>query len=89
MVQGGTDVYVAHDARLATPAWLAGQFQPTDLTITVNKQPMKLFHRAAKEEGSITLGSNAEDASVKEANAYIVFVNAADSAGKEQAGGKK
>ena len=77
VVPRGTEVYVAHDARLAAPAWLTNQFKATAFRITVNNQPMKVFHRAAKAEGSITLGSNREDESVKETNAYIVFVNAA------------
>jgi beta-galactosidase len=76
VIRGGTVVYVAHDARLAPPNWLATQFRATDLTATVNGQPMKIFSHASRDEGSVTLGSNTEDASVKEANAYIVFVNA-------------
>jgi beta-galactosidase len=81
VVQGGTEVYIAHDDRLPTTEWLTNQFKlATNLSITVNNLPMRLFHHSAKEEGSITLGSNTEDASVKEANAYIVFVNGASPA---------
>ncbi|HSY73929.1 MAG TPA: hypothetical protein VK810_00525, partial [Dongiaceae bacterium] len=76
VVQAGTDVYIAHDDRLPTPPWLVNQFKATDLSFTVNGQTMKLFRHPAKQEGSITLGSNTDDANVKEANAYIVFVNA-------------
>ena len=43
------------------------------------------FRHPVKEEGSITLGSNTEDASVKEANAYIVFVNATPPSSKTNA----
>jgi beta-galactosidase len=75
VVQAGTVIYVAHDARLAEPNWLTTQFRATDLTVNVNGQPMKIFSHASRDEGSVTLGSNTEDASVKEANAYIVFVN--------------
>jgi beta-galactosidase len=76
VVMGGTDAYVAHDERLPAPEWLTNQFKiVTDVTFTVNGQPMQLFRHANKEEGSITLGSNTEDSTAKEGNAYIVFVN--------------
>ncbi|HXF10982.1 MAG TPA: DUF4982 domain-containing protein, partial [Desulfuromonadaceae bacterium] len=76
VLQGGTDTYIAHDDRLSTPEWLTNQFKMmTDVTIKVNEQTMQLYRHVNKEEGSITLGSNTEDSGVKEANAYIVFVN--------------
>jgi beta-galactosidase len=76
-VKGGTVVSIAHDARLAPPSWLARQFQPTGSTLTVNGQPMKLFSRRLDRDGSLTLGTNTDDTSAKEANMYIVFVNGA------------
>jgi hypothetical protein len=38
---------------------------------------MKIFQHAAAHEESLTLGSNADDISVKTGNLYLVFVNAA------------
>ncbi len=77
VVQAGTDVYVAHDDGLATPGWLAKQFKATNSSLIVNGRTMKIFQHVSKDEGSITLGSNTEEANVKGANAYIVFVNGA------------
>jgi len=78
VITEGTDVYVAHDARLDTPEWLTNQFKPvTNITFNVNNQPMLMFRHPNRDEGSITLGSNSEEAGGKEANAYIVFVTAA------------
>jgi beta-galactosidase len=76
-IRAGTTVSVAHDDRLPRPLWLTSQFQPTDLAITVNGQPMKIFQHAAAHEESLTLGSNADDTSVKTGHMYVVFVNAA------------
>jgi len=75
-VNAGTTVFVAHDDRLPRPNWLTSQFQPTNLSLTVNGQPMKIFQHAAAHEESLTLGSNVDDPTVKTGNMYIVFVNA-------------
>ncbi len=72
----GTTVSVAHDDRLPRPAWLTSQFQPTNLSLAVKGRPMKIFQHPATHEESLTLGSNADDTSVKTGNMYIVFVNA-------------
>jgi beta-galactosidase len=75
VVTENSDAYIAHDARLGEPEWLTNQFKlATNIVITVNNQQMKLFKHSSKDEGSITLGSNTDDPSVKEANAYVVFV---------------
>jgi len=74
-ITGGTVVSIAHDARVPVPAWLTSQFQPTDLTLTVDGQTMKVFQRHAKTDESLTFGSNAENAALPTANMYIVFVN--------------
>jgi beta-galactosidase len=72
-VKAGVSVSVAFDDRLAEPSWLPGQFQPTDLSLTINGKPMKIYqHRAAKDE-SLTLGSNSE-APNAQGNMYVVFV---------------
>ncbi|HET7625700.1 MAG TPA: hypothetical protein VFM25_10595, partial [Verrucomicrobiae bacterium] len=76
-VKGGMTVYVAHDGQLRCPEWLENQFQPTDGMLQVNGRSMKIFaHQSLKRE-SITLGSNSESRGPKNANTYIVFVNAA------------
>ena len=73
-VTAGAVVYVAHDDRLTAPDWLMKQFQPTDLTLSINGQRMNLFkHRAVSDE-SLTLGSNSADAGLPSANMYLVFV---------------
>lgn len=78
VADGTNDIYVAHDDRVPVPTWLTNQFRVvTNATLTVNDQKMDLFRHTSKEEGSVTLGSNTEDDSIKEANAYVVFVNPA------------
>jgi beta-galactosidase len=81
-VKAGSMVSVAHDNRLPTPAWLAQKFQPTRLRLTVNGQPMAIFQHQVVTDESLTLGSNTDDPSVKQANAYVVFVNTASSMSK-------
>jgi beta-galactosidase len=73
-VKAGSIVYVAHDDRLAAPGWLAGQFKPTELSISVDGQPMKVFERIMESSGSLTLGSNTADTGATEGNAYVVFI---------------
>ena len=68
-------VFIAHDDRLDRPAWLTKQFQPTEMSVTIDGKPMKLFeHHAAKDE-SLTLGTNTENEKAGPCNMYIVFVN--------------
>ena len=68
-------VFIVHDDRLDRPAWLTKQFQPTEMSMTIDGKSMKLFeHHAAKDE-SLTLGTNTENEKAKECNMYIVFVN--------------
>jgi beta-galactosidase len=73
-VKGGTVVTIAHDDRAAVPEWLAKQFERTDRTLVVNRQPMRLFRRRVAQDASLTFGSNNDSAPVA-ANMYIVFVN--------------
>ncbi|HWZ96005.1 MAG TPA: DUF4982 domain-containing protein [Opitutaceae bacterium] len=75
-VRAGTTVFVAHDDRLPRPLWLTSQFQPTDLSLTVEGHSMKIFQHAATHEESLTLGSNTDDTTVKTGHMYVVFVNA-------------
>jgi beta-galactosidase len=75
-VGAGHVVSVAHDDRLARPAWLTRQFAATAARITVNGQPMTLFHRPIDRDESLTLGANVESGAVPSANMYIVFVQA-------------
>jgi beta-galactosidase len=74
--KAGSVVTIAHDERVAPPAWLTKQFQPTDRVITVHARPMKLFQRRVERDESLTLGSN-NDAAPRAANNYIVLVSAA------------
>ena len=81
-VKAGSVVSVAHDDRLPPPAWLAQKFEPTRLRLTVNGQPMTIYQHQVLADESLTLGSNTDDPALKQANAYIVFVNAASSMSK-------
>jgi beta-galactosidase len=76
-VKQGTVVSIACDDRLPRPVWLTRQFQPTDLSLTVNRQSMKVFQRRIERDESLTLGANTENTAVGAANMYIVFVNVA------------
>ncbi len=78
-VKGGSVVSIAHDERIALPAWMAQKFKPTGLILTVDGQKMKIYQHRAQSDESLTLGSNTDDPSIKKANAYIVFVNTARS----------
>ena len=70
-------VYVAHDERLPCPDWLQREFKPTEFSLVINGQPMKVFERRIRNGESLTLGSNAEDRRLKSCNMYIVFVKRA------------
>jgi hypothetical protein len=37
---------------------------------------MRIYQREVNREESLTLGSNTENTQVKEANIYVVFINA-------------
>ena len=75
-VTGGTVVSIAHDERAPLPEWLTKQFQATELSLTINGKPMKLFQRRVEKDESLTFGSNTDGAPVR-ANMYVVLVNAA------------
>jgi len=76
-VKGGTVVSVAHDDRLERPGWLTRQFKATDLNITIDGHPLKIFQRRVDKDESLTMGSNTESTAVRACNMYVVFVNAA------------
>jgi len=73
-VKPGATVWIAHDDRLARPAWLTQRFRPSDLCVTLDGHPMHLFRHKAEGAESLTLGSNVERASGQPANMYLVFV---------------
>jgi hypothetical protein len=75
---GDAVVFVAHDARLPAPDWLQEQFHPTDMTMTVNGQPMRILARRAHGGESLTLGSNTENRALQSCNMYVVFVQRDD-----------
>jgi beta-galactosidase len=75
-VNADSVVYVAHDDRLPRPAWLQGQFKPTESSLAIDGRPLKLFQRQVRKGESLTLGSNTEDRRLKSCNMYLVFVNA-------------
>ena len=75
-VKAGTVVYVAYDSRLTAPEWLTSQFTPTDLSFTINGQPMTIFKQRAENDESLTLGSNAANPGLVPLNMYVVFMKA-------------
>ena len=75
-------VFIVHDDQLDRPAWLTKQFQPTEMSMTIDGKSMKLFeHYAAKDE-SLTLGTNTENEKAGPCKMYLVFVNSAPAAEK-------
>jgi beta-galactosidase len=76
VVTAGTVVFIAHDDRLARPAWLTRQFQPSGMSLTVADRPMMLFQRRADRDESLTLGANTENSGATACNMYVVFVAA-------------
>ena len=74
-VNADARVYVAHDDRLARPGWLTQQFRATSIVVIVAGRRMTLFERLARRGEGITFGANTEDASAKDCNMYVVFVN--------------
>jgi beta-galactosidase len=73
-VKAGATVWIAHDDRLARPAWLTQRFRPADLCVMLDGHPMHLFRHKADVAESLTLGANVERASGQPANMYLVFV---------------
>lgn len=69
-------IYVAFDARLPHPDWLARQFSPTPLQFSVRGKPMKIFNRPLRRGESLTLGANSDDPRAT-SNMYIVFLKEA------------
>jgi beta-galactosidase len=76
-VKGGAVMSVAYDDRLPRPPWLTRQFTPTDMTLTIAGQSMKIFQHHAKTDESLTLGTNTETTKINSCNMYVVFVKAA------------
>jgi beta-galactosidase len=73
-VPAGATVFIAHDDRLARPAWLVRQFQATAVRLTLSGHPMTVFRHVAGPDESLTLGSNTDQADATAANMYLVFV---------------
>jgi len=63
--------------RLPQPDWLQRHFKPTDLSLAVNGQPMKIYECHVRSSESLTLGSNTENHQLKSCNKYIVFLKRA------------
>lgn len=76
-VPAGCAVWVAHDDRLPRPPWLAARFKPTALSLLVGGVTMSLYRAEIAQDESLTLGPNTEDANVRAANMYLVFVQGA------------
>ena len=74
-VKGGSTVFIAHDDRLARPDWLTKDFKPTEQSLSIDGQPMKLFERKLDKDESLTLGTNTDSASSPACNMYLVLVN--------------
>ncbi|MDE3167966.1 MAG: DUF4982 domain-containing protein [Acidobacteriota bacterium] len=74
-VKAGSAVWVAWDERIVKPGWLTGQFQPTELSLSIAGRAMKLYRRDVSRAESLTLGSNSEKAA-PQANMYLVLAGA-------------
>jgi len=70
----GTQIFVAHDPRVPPPLWLTQQFQPTEWSLDVAGQQMKIFAHQVDINESLTLGSDAATAGNQKYNMYLVFV---------------
>ena len=68
------EVYIAHDARLPEPDWLQRQFDPTEMTLEVDHETMKIYVRRVRSGESLTLGSNTENQRLDSCNMYVVFI---------------
>jgi len=86
-VESGTLISVAHDDRLPRPAWLTRLFEPTNTSLDIEGQAMKIFQRRAKNSESLTFGSNLEDSKMPACHMYVVFIGPASqtSAGTKDA----
>ena len=73
----GAVVSIAHDDRLARPAWLTRQFTPTRSQLKLSGRVMTIFRHQSVKEESLTLGSNTDQPDAAAANMYLVFVQAA------------
>ena len=75
-VKGGAYLWLAFDDALPKPGWLASQFQPTELSLTVYNRPMKVYRRTVEKDEALTLGSNVEEGEPA-ANMYFLMVTSA------------
>lgn len=76
-VKQGAAVFLAHDDRLARPAWLLRQFKPTDLRVMIQGNPMTVFQYHAAANESLTLGPNSDQGNTRACNMYVLLVNSA------------
>jgi beta-galactosidase len=74
-VSQGAAVFLAHDDRLARPAWLVRQFKPTDLRVVIHGSPMTIYQYQAAANESLTLGPNSDMGNTRACNMYVLFVN--------------
>jgi beta-galactosidase len=77
-VPTGVTVYVAHDDRVARPAWLLRQFRPLAQKIFISRQAMTLFEHRSTVDESLTLGSNSDGTFAGQPNMYVVFAKRSD-----------
>jgi hypothetical protein len=70
-------VFVAHEARLQTPAWLSSSFVDTRFDLRdADRNRLRIYRREVKK-GTVTLGSNL-DRSMKNGTMYSVFLAASE-----------
>jgi beta-galactosidase len=67
-VKGGSTMWIAWDSRAPRAEWLTEQFQPANLSFAVNGHTMVVFRHQAKQDESLTLGSNGQPGEM-----YVVF----------------
>ena len=73
-VAADTVISVAYDDRLPRPPWLVNQFAPVNLKVRINGHAKSLYQRHVTRAESLTLGSNVENSTIRNASMYVVFI---------------
>ncbi|WP_179151952.1 glycoside hydrolase family 2 protein [Oceanobacillus senegalensis] len=75
------DVYIAHDNRIETPAWLAEEYTNTNEEITLSNATYTLYKKTVESGTTLTLGGNKEG-KTDTGNMYVVFAKETSKEGK-------
>jgi beta-galactosidase len=67
------DVYIAHDDRVAHPAWLTADFKDTGQKVSIGSAKATLFKRSVPRNAGLTLGGNQGEPVNKSCVMYVVI----------------